>query len=148
MMMLLTSMTLPVIGASAFWQAYLPTILLGANNLSGFVGRNVAATPPEAGARWPFACAVFAPAGLGLALAYARADGDVPMLAPSNWNAVALFSTIALLVGYTMIVLSQLTHSVCGHSHQAPCPIVAQINFLSMNLGALAATVVSSSGKL
>ena len=113
-----------MIGASAFWEAYLPTILLGAATSPA---SSAATSPPRAraaGARWrtPRAPCSRWPL-LGLALAYARAAAAaMSMLAPSNWNAVALFSTIALLVGYTMIVLSQLTHSVCGHSHQLAAP--------------------------
>mmetsp|Transcript_5624 Transcript_5624/g.19996 ORF Transcript_5624/g.19996 Transcript_5624/m.19996 type:complete len:139 (+) Transcript_5624:1011-1427(+) len=127
---------LPVSGNSDFWKTYFVTVLIAVTNVSAFFGRTLQLKAPSRGDRLPLQLAVLAPAGYALARAYA-VTGALPGLSPGNGVGVALYAVNAFLCGFTVIQLSQLAQTACGHSHEVICPVAAQLNFLALQAAAL-----------
>ena len=135
-MMLLLTPRFPIsdygLGLSQkFWTAYLPTLCIAANNVFGYIGRSIPVGTKAP--RWPFLYVLIAPSGLAIAHNYTTASWNNNNVAP-----IIFFAVVAVLVGRATVVFSHLAHTVCGHSHEFPCPIVAQINVLAVEAGALA----------
>lgn len=128
--MLLLSPKLPT--TSHFWQAYMPTLAIASNNIFGYFGRRVVLGAP-ASRRAVYSYALCSPAGLVAIATYT-----------SSWkvNPILIYSVVALFSGRATVVFSQKAQEACGHSHEWVCPIVAQINFIGIESGALVAAVL------
>lgn len=144
-MMLLYSPSLPIVGSKRdFWSAYFPTLAVAANNIFGYVGRSIPRPPPVHRASWPVAFVLVAPLGLiGIHL-YRLNHARVQPLPKSNLTPLVFYALIAVLVGRATVVFSQVAQQVCGHTQEFACPIVAQMNFISIEGGALAGAFVSA----
>lgn len=131
-LMLLLSPRLPT--TNSFWKSYMPTLAVASNNIFGYVGRSLRIKPPKDNRR-VLAYVFCSPAGLAaiVATSYGQIRGV---------NPIVIYSGVALLSGRATVVFSQKAQEVCGHSEELACPIVAQLNFIGIESGALFAAIV------
>uniref|UniRef100_A0A7S1TRP8 Uncharacterized protein n=1 Tax=Phaeomonas parva TaxID=124430 RepID=A0A7S1TRP8_9STRA len=166
--LMLMSPLLPMAsGSSKFWSHYLATILLAVTNIMGFAGRMIATalamqcedengvaictpdvplllSPSRKLKRKGLVAAVLlAPLPAVIALWYRQESAEVPGIPDSNVWPVLLYGAAAFVSGFTVVSISEESHAVCGFTHMTPCPVVAQLIYLCLNLGALVGTILS-----
>ena len=147
--LVVVSPRLPVVADSAFWQTYQVTLLLSSTNTFAFFGRSAGLrTTAEEGVTirllWWWS---LTPLAAGITFAYWR-----HVVSGTTVALLALYSLTALANGFALVLLNKTAQATLepyasGDAHAVeskPCPIAAQLMWLSIQTGAFAMSVAGS----
>ena len=124
-----------------FWRVFLPTVIIATVNICGFVSRLGVLAAPER-----LRVVAGAPAALlGLVAADVAAAAAVHkyLRGPPDWAAgsdlgiVGVYGLAAVATGVSAVALADKAQRVCAHSIEAVCPVVAQLTWLGIEVGAV-----------
>lgn len=137
--MLQLSPVLELSSSSPFWDSYFVTIIVACNNVFDFVGRSIYKVVPKRfvfkGA-WILALTRIVLAGFLIVL--------ISMGPQSLWVYLSLFIVVPIMGGMAVVLFAEHGQSYCGHSNWAPCTATAQVCWISVMIGCLCGTVMST----